>query len=63
MSEGKNEFEEELTSKDEMLDTPQEETITKVTGMYREWFLGLCFVCNFRKSSSVIRRWFKTSTT
>ncbi|MBT6082588.1 MAG: DNA gyrase/topoisomerase IV subunit A, partial [Polaribacter sp.] len=39
MSEGKNEFEEELTSKDEMLDTPQEETITKVTGMYREWFL------------------------
>ena len=39
MSEGKNEFEEELTSQDEMLDTPQEETITKVTGMYREWFL------------------------
>ena len=31
MSEGKNEFEEELTSQDEMLDTPQEETITKVT--------------------------------
>ena len=34
-----NEHEEELTNQNEALDTPQQETITKVTGMYREWFL------------------------
>jgi len=34
-----NEHEEELTNQNEALDSPQEETITKVTGMYREWFL------------------------
>ncbi|WP_288955669.1 DNA gyrase/topoisomerase IV subunit A [uncultured Polaribacter sp.] len=34
-----NEHEEELTSEGEQLDSPQEETITKVTGMYKEWFL------------------------
>ena len=34
-----NEHEEELTNQNEALETPQEETITKVTGMYREWFL------------------------
>ena len=39
MSEAINEHEEELTSQNEALETPQEETITKVTGMYRDWFL------------------------
>ena len=39
MSEAINEYEEELTSQNEALETPQEETITKVTGMYRDWFL------------------------
>ncbi|WP_435414849.1 DNA gyrase/topoisomerase IV subunit A [Polaribacter aestuariivivens] len=34
-----NEHEEELTNQNENLDSPQEETITKVTGMYKEWFL------------------------
>ncbi|GAB7256282.1 DNA gyrase/topoisomerase IV subunit A [Polaribacter sp. OB-PA-B3] len=34
-----NEHEEELTNEGEQLDSPQEETITKVTGMYKEWFL------------------------
>ncbi|QTD37630.1 DNA gyrase/topoisomerase IV subunit A [Polaribacter batillariae] len=34
-----NEHEEELTNENENLDSPQEETITKVTGMYKEWFL------------------------
>uniref|UniRef100_UPI003F6B4BE7 DNA gyrase/topoisomerase IV subunit A n=1 Tax=Polaribacter sp. TaxID=1920175 RepID=UPI003F6B4BE7 len=34
-----NEHEEELTNQEEQLDSPQEETITKVTGMYKEWFL------------------------
>jgi topoisomerase-4 subunit A len=34
-----NEHEEELTNPNEELDSPQEETITKVTGMYKEWFL------------------------
>ncbi|PQJ73049.1 DNA gyrase/topoisomerase IV subunit A [Polaribacter butkevichii] len=39
MSEDINEHEEELTNQHEELDSPQEETITKVTGMYKEWFL------------------------
>ena len=39
MSEGIHEHEEELRSQKEALDLPQEETITKVTGMYRDWFL------------------------
>jgi topoisomerase-4 subunit A len=39
MSEAINEHEEEVTSQNEALETPQEETITKVTGMYRDWFL------------------------
>ena len=39
MSEGIHEHEEELRSQEQALDIPQEETITKVTGMYREWFL------------------------
>ena len=39
MSEAINEHEEEVTSQNEVLETPQEETITKVTGMYRDWFL------------------------
>ena len=39
MSEEINEHEEELTNDGEQLDSPQEETITKVTGMYKEWFL------------------------
>ncbi|WP_299060732.1 DNA gyrase/topoisomerase IV subunit A [uncultured Polaribacter sp.] len=41
MSEETNEHEheEELTNEGEQLDSPQEETITKVTGMYKEWFL------------------------
>ena len=39
MSEELNEHEEELTNEGEQLDSPQEETITKVTGMYKEWFL------------------------
>ena len=34
-----NEHEEELTNQNEQLDSPQEETITKITGMYKEWFL------------------------
>ena len=41
-----NEHEEELTNQNEELDaidhqgeSPQEETITKITGMYKEWFL------------------------
>jgi topoisomerase-4 subunit A len=34
-----NEHEEELTNQNEDLESPQEETITKVTGMYKEWFL------------------------
>jgi topoisomerase-4 subunit A len=34
-----NEYEEELTNQNEQLDSPQEETITKITGMYKEWFL------------------------
>ena len=34
-----HEYEEELTNQDEQLESPQEETITKVTGMYKEWFL------------------------
>tara|TARA_R110002126_G_scaffold224174_3_gene369116 strand:+ start:848 stop:3559 length:2712 start_codon:yes stop_codon:yes gene_type:complete len=34
-----NEHEEELTNENQELDSPQEETITKVTGMYKEWFL------------------------
>jgi topoisomerase-4 subunit A len=34
-----NEHEEELTNQNEPLDSPQEETITKITGMYKEWFL------------------------
>jgi topoisomerase-4 subunit A len=34
-----NEYEEELTNQNEPLDSPQEETITKITGMYKEWFL------------------------
>ena len=34
-----NEHEEELTNLDSNTDSPQEETITKVTGMYKEWFL------------------------
>ncbi|TVZ55070.1 topoisomerase-4 subunit A [Lutibacter sp. Hel_I_33_5] len=34
-----NEHEEELTNQNDNLDSPQEETITKVTGMYKEWFL------------------------
>ncbi|WP_439131816.1 DNA gyrase/topoisomerase IV subunit A [Polaribacter sp.] len=34
-----NEHEEELTNEGEQLDSSQEETITKVTGMYKEWFL------------------------
>ncbi|QNM86489.1 DNA gyrase/topoisomerase IV subunit A [Polaribacter pectinis] len=34
-----NEHEEELTNQNEELESPQEETITKVTGMYKEWFL------------------------
>ncbi|UAM99474.1 DNA gyrase/topoisomerase IV subunit A [Polaribacter litorisediminis] len=34
-----NEHEEELTNEGEQLESPQEETITKVTGMYKEWFL------------------------
>ena len=34
-----NDHEEELTNEGEQLDSPQEETITKVTGMYKEWFL------------------------
>jgi topoisomerase-4 subunit A len=34
-----NEHEEELTNQNEELDSPHEETITKVTGMYKEWFL------------------------
>ena len=39
MSEEVNEHEEELTNQNEPLDSPQEETITKITGMYKEWFL------------------------
>ena len=39
MSEGIHEHEEELRSQEEALDLPQQETITKVTGMYRDWFL------------------------
>jgi topoisomerase-4 subunit A len=47
MSEGinDNEYEEELTNQNEQLDSEyqadsaQEETITKITGMYKEWFL------------------------
>lgn len=47
MSEETNEHEEELNNQDEHTDahhnlegdSPQEETITKVTGMYKEWFL------------------------
>ncbi|KOY52533.1 DNA gyrase/topoisomerase IV subunit A [Polaribacter dokdonensis] len=34
-----NEHEEELTNLDSNADSQQEETITKVTGMYKEWFL------------------------
>ena len=34
-----NEHEEELTNLDSNPDSHQEETITKVTGMYKEWFL------------------------
>jgi len=34
-----NEHEEELTNEGEQLDDPQQETITKVTGMYKDWFL------------------------
>ena len=34
-----NEHEEELTNENENLDSQQTETITKVTGMYKEWFL------------------------
>ncbi|WP_298764428.1 DNA gyrase/topoisomerase IV subunit A [uncultured Polaribacter sp.] len=34
-----NEHEEELTNEGAQLDDPKEETITKVTGMYKEWFL------------------------
>ena len=34
-----NEHEEELNNLNEQIDSAQEETITKVTGMYKEWFL------------------------
>ncbi|QTE23224.1 DNA gyrase/topoisomerase IV subunit A [Polaribacter cellanae] len=34
-----NEHEEELMNQNEELESSQEETITKVTGMYKEWFL------------------------
>ena len=39
MSEEINEHEEELTNQNERTDLAQQETITKVTGMYKEWFL------------------------
>ena len=39
MSEEINENEQELTNLDSNTDSHQEETITKVTGMYKEWFL------------------------
>ena len=39
MSEQTNQHEEEINNQNKSVESAQEETITKVTGMYKEWFL------------------------